>query len=113
MVSAHRGFGLVEVIVALALASVALLGVAGSTVLAGMLVRQARADERAAFEAMQVLDSLSNLVAPASGQRTVGRFQLIWTVSSTANPSTIDLTVQYANGSRYRTLSFRAFGRLP
>ncbi|HSL69840.1 MAG TPA: prepilin-type N-terminal cleavage/methylation domain-containing protein [Longimicrobiales bacterium] len=113
MVKPRPGFGLVEVIVALMLASVALLGVAGSAVLASLLVRQARADEQAAFEAMQVLDSLSQVVSAVSGQRDVGRFHLAWTISHAAGPATIDLAVQYSNGTRRRTLYFRALGRLP
>src|SRR5262245_9566824 len=96
----RSGFGLIEVSVALTLLSVGLLGVAGSAVLAGRLIREADADERALSEAMPVLDSLTLQRMPSSGARQAGSGRLIWTVNTdSAGISTIDVTVTYANGS--------------
>src|SRR5262245_56332935 len=96
----RSGFGLIEVIVALTLLSVGLLGVAGSAVLAGRLIREADADEQAMSEAMPVLDSLTLQRTPSSGSRQAGRARLVWTVSTdSAGISTINLTMTYANGS--------------
>jgi prepilin-type N-terminal cleavage/methylation domain-containing protein len=47
----RRGFGLIEVVVALTLLSVALLGIAATATLSGRMVREGQADEKAALEA--------------------------------------------------------------
>ena len=103
------GFGLIEVVVALTLLSVALLGIAGTAVLAARMMGAAQADENASLEAMQVLDSLAQLRPPGPGRRQVGSVLLVWTVSTnSAGLSTIDLALRYPNGSALRSASFRA-----
>jgi prepilin-type N-terminal cleavage/methylation domain-containing protein len=105
----RRGFGLIEVVVAMTLLSVGLLGIAATVTMAGKMVREGQADEGAALEAMQVLDSLTQQQHPAAGQRQAGRTSLVWTVSTDSSGlSTIDLTVRYPNGSGVRTSNFRA-----
>ena len=105
----QRGFGLVEVVVALTLLGIALLGMAGTAALAGRMMREAQADELASLEAMQVLDSLVQERPPVSGRRQVGPVLLVWTVSTdSAGLSTIDLALRYPNGSAIRAASFRA-----
>ena len=106
---ARRGFGLIEVVVALTLLSVALLGIAATATLAGRMVREGQADEEAAVEAMQVLDSLMQERQPTAGQRHAGRVSLAWTVTTdSAGLSTIDIAARYPNGSQLRTASLRA-----
>jgi prepilin-type N-terminal cleavage/methylation domain-containing protein len=105
----RRGFGLIEVVVALTLLSVALLGIAATATLSGRMVREGQADEKAALEAVQVLDSLMQVHYPTAGGRQAGRFSLAWTVTTdSAGLSTIDIAVQYPNGSQLRTANFRA-----
>ena len=105
----RRGFGLIEVVVALTLLSVALLGIAGTATLAARMIREAQGDEQATLEAMQVLDSLMQLDTPRTGQRQAGRVALAWTVSTdSAGLSTIDLALRYPNGSALRAAGFRA-----
>ena len=108
------GFALIEVIVALTLLSVGLLGIAGSAALAGRLMREAEADEQASTEAAQVLDSLTQQRAPTSGFRQAGRVRLTWTVNTdSTGTSTIDLVVTYPNGSALRSATFRALSNVP
>ena len=108
-----RGFGLIEVIVALTLLGVALLGVAGTTTLAARMMREAQADEHATLEAMQVLDSLMQVDTPRTGQRQSGRIALTWTVSTDSTGlNTIDLSLRYSNGGVLRTTSFHALSNL-
>ena len=105
----QRGFGLIEVVVALTLLSVALLGMAATVTLAGRMVHAGQADEEAAVEAMQVLDSIMQVRQPTAGQRRAGRISLAWTVTTdSAGLSTIDIAVRYPNGSQLRTTTFRA-----
>ena len=106
---ARPGFGLIEVVVALTLLSVGLLGIAATATLGARMMREGQADEAAAVEALQVLDSLTQLRQPAAGQRQAGRISLTWTVTTdSAGLSTIDLTVRYPNGSGLRSSTFRA-----
>ncbi len=104
-----KGFSLIEVLIAMTLFSIALLGVAGSAVLAGQVMREAQARERSALEALQVIDSLARVQQPRSGQRTVGRMHLRWIVSAPTNgTATIDVTVEYPDGSTWRTVRFHS-----
>jgi len=105
----RSGFSLIEVLVAMTLLSVALLGVAGSALYAAQLLRQAQARERSTFEAMQVMDSLAGVRTPSSGQRSVDNIELQWVVSTmSVGPASIDLTVSYRDGSARRIMRFRS-----
>jgi prepilin-type N-terminal cleavage/methylation domain-containing protein len=110
----RSGFALIEVIVALTLLSVGLLGVAGSAVLATRLLHEGDASEQALSAALPVLDSLSLLRAPAAGSQQAGNVRLVWGVSTdSVGISTIDLTLTYLNGSALRSTSFRMLSALP
>src|SRR5262245_5695629 len=96
----RSGFAPTEVIVALTLLRVGLLGVAGSAVLATRLLHEGDAEERAMSAALPVLDSLSLLRTPVSGSQQAGSVHLAWTVSTdSVGISTIDLTLTYPSGS--------------
>jgi prepilin-type N-terminal cleavage/methylation domain-containing protein len=103
-----KGFSLIEVLIAMTLFGVALLGVAGSAILAGQVMNQAHARERSTMEALQVIDSLTRVREPRSGQRAVGRMQLHWTVTApSSGPSEIEVMVEYPDGRALRTARFR------
>lgn len=103
----RNGFSLIEVLIAMALFGVALLGVAGSALLAGQVMREAQARERSTIEAMQVIDSLARVQYPVSGQRSVGPLQSRWIVNWPASgPARIDVIVEYSDGRERRSASF-------
>jgi prepilin-type N-terminal cleavage/methylation domain-containing protein len=80
----RRGFSLVEVIVAMALLSVGLLGIAATGLLAARLMNQAQLLEDAANRATSVMDSvaINNLVGAGAVQTSP--YRLEWTASDSA-----------------------------
>ncbi|MEX2282867.1 MAG: prepilin-type N-terminal cleavage/methylation domain-containing protein [Gemmatimonadota bacterium] len=103
-----KGFSMIEVLIAMTLFGIALLGVAGSAILAGQVMNQAHARERSTLEALQIIDSLTRVREPSSGQRLIGRMQLRWTVSaSSSGPAEIEVIVEYPDGGALRTARFR------
>ncbi len=103
-----RGFALIEVVVALTLLGVALLGVTGSTVLAARVLRQAEATERSALEALQIIDSLSQVRTASAGERRIGRLHVTWQVDrDTAGLVLLEVAVAYPDGSALRTANYR------
>jgi prepilin-type N-terminal cleavage/methylation domain-containing protein len=108
MVKRH-GFGLVEVIVALTLVGVALLGVAGSALTAAALLRQAEASEQGALQALQLIDSLALIQLPTSGAQQFDRFDISWLVRpDSTGLQHIDVEVAYGDGRALRHASFNA-----
>ena len=75
---ARAGYSLVEVIVALVMLAVGLLGSAGLVVVAGRSVAEALRMEAALTVAEGVADSLAQLGWSASGQRREGAFVVSW-----------------------------------
>jgi prepilin-type N-terminal cleavage/methylation domain-containing protein len=76
----RRGFGLIEVLVSITLLGIALLGVAGSTLFALRMLRDAEAIEQGALDALQVIDSLVQEDDPADGQRLTSRHTIRWQI---------------------------------
>jgi prepilin-type N-terminal cleavage/methylation domain-containing protein len=105
----RRGFSLIEVLIAMTLLSVALLGVAGSAAMASQVLRQAQMRERSTLEALQIIDSLTREPQPVPGQRLIGNLTLRWVVTRSSNGTdAIDLTVEYLEGNAIRSVRFRA-----
>lgn len=75
-----RGFTVIEVIVAIVLLEVCVLGVAGMLVLSSRTLTRAEALETAVAVAEGVLDSLRALPAAAPGSRTLDDGTLEWTI---------------------------------
>jgi Tfp pilus assembly protein PilV len=73
-----EGFSLLEVIVALLILQVSLVGVLGLFALASRKLGRALMVERAAAEAQAVADSLSRLEAPGSGESVRGGWLVSW-----------------------------------
>ena len=101
-------FALIEVIVALTLLGLALLGVTGSALLAARVLREAEATERGALQALQIIDSLSQLPNAQNGARQAGRLQLVWQISQdTSGVTLLDVTVSQRDGRDLRRTSYR------
>ncbi len=76
----RRGFTLVEVLVALVILEVGLLGVVGTLVMASRTVTLASLHERGVGAVESVLDSLASLTGTGSGVRSVPGGAVSWTV---------------------------------
>jgi Tfp pilus assembly protein PilV len=74
----RRGFNLLEVVVALVLLQVSLLGVLGLFSLAVRRLNRALQRERAAVEAVAVADSLSGLERVEAGESIRGAWRVTW-----------------------------------
>jgi Tfp pilus assembly protein PilV len=77
-----RGFTLVEVLVAIIVLEVGLLGVVGTLVLAANNMHRAVSLERAVTEVERVYDSLTRAPSSGSGTASVPGGRLRWSVST-------------------------------
>jgi len=75
------GFTLIEVVVALIVLEVAVVGVLGSLVLSTRIMHQAESVERATARAEGVLDSLSAGASPGAGNHEFEGGAVEWVVS--------------------------------
>jgi Tfp pilus assembly protein PilV len=78
----HWGFTLIEVVVALLVLEIAVLGAVGILVLASSMLGRAERLERAAALAEGVLDSLAAVVSPSEGSATYGAGDVVWTLGA-------------------------------
>ena len=88
------GFTLVEILVALVLLEVGLLGAAGSLVLATRVLHRARDLEWAVQSAWSAVDSLVYFGATAGGEREEPFGSMRWSVSQGEEISTIRVVVE-------------------
>jgi prepilin-type N-terminal cleavage/methylation domain-containing protein len=79
----RRGFTLLEVIMALLVLEVAVVGAAGTLTLASRTLGQAERLERAVAQAEGVLDSLRGVSAPTDGAASYAGGEVRWTVPDT------------------------------
>ena len=79
---AREGFSLVEIIVALTLLSVAMLGIAGSGLLATRLLAQAELHRTATTRAVSILDSLVMNDIVGSGRVRVAAYDIEWSAAT-------------------------------
>jgi prepilin-type N-terminal cleavage/methylation domain-containing protein len=101
-----NGFTLVEAIVALTLLAVGLLGAAATQSLAARLLREAEARAGAVVLAGAVLDSLLTVQVPQGGTRVERRYQARWITEARGSATSIELEVQYHDGTAPRRLRF-------
>ncbi len=106
----ERGFTLVEVIVAMIILVVGILGLAASAATVGRLttlgVQQGRATN-AAVSKIEELRSLGNCMNMTGGTDTwPGGFTRTWTVSTTNRVQTVTVTVTYNTARKVRTARF-------
>lgn len=108
MTRTRWGFGLIELVVALTILSIGLLGLAGAAAVAHRSFMGAEALEQAADAAAIVLDSLMRDTAPVSGERRHDRALVRWSVQEDSAGTRIALTVDVPDGGRSRRLMFHA-----
>ncbi len=106
----ERGFTLVEVIVAMIILVVGILGLAASAATVGRLttlgVQQGRATN-AAMSKLEELRSLGNCMTMAGGNDTwPGGFKRAWTVATSGRVQTVTVTVSYNTARKVRTAKF-------
>jgi prepilin-type N-terminal cleavage/methylation domain-containing protein len=106
--TARDGFSLVELIVAITVLGVGILGLVAAATAAQRSFATAAAEERATRAAAVIMDSLLRVSAPASGERQLFGVNVSW--ETTADDATIDIvTIAEAyHGSYVRKLEFRA-----
>lgn len=102
------GMSLIELIVALTVLSVAVLGLAGAAAVAHRSFASADAIERAAHAAAAVLDSLMHEPAPRAGERAGPGITVRWTVTAVGDLSRITTTVDVLDAGRRRRIVYHA-----
>lgn len=106
--SARHGFTLVELIVAMVVLSLGIMGAVATSLLAVQRLREANAREAAVRVAGALLDSLTQQDSPTTGTSTTGPYTSTWRVGATAGGSaaTLEVTIRYRDGTRGRELRF-------
>jgi prepilin-type N-terminal cleavage/methylation domain-containing protein len=108
MTAGHRyGFSLVELIVALTVLSVAVLGLAAAGTTAQRAFSAADAEDRAVRAAAAVLDSLGREAAPAAGSRELFGTVVSWEAATTPHRLELTATVELRHGDRIAFLPYR------
>lgn len=95
--SARAGSSLVELIVALTVFTVGLLGLAGAAALAQRSFNRAALLEHGTVLAAAVLDSLLRVPDPAAGAVRSGPVSVTWTVASDSTMRTVRLEASAAD----------------
>lgn len=103
----ERGFSLVEVIAAMVILTIGVLGLAASAAAVGRLTTEGARMSGAALAASSKFEALRaggcTLMAGGSDISPAGRYNRSWTVTTTGNKKTITLTIAYSNGRKTRT----------
>lgn len=102
------GFSLIELIVALTVFAVGILGLAGAATLAQRSFASADAVERASRTAAAVLDSLVREPDVSAGERAVPGSVTRWTVADDSTTRVITAEVEVFDGYRTQRFEFRA-----
>ena len=105
---ARDGFGLVELIVALTIFAIGILGLAATAVLAARAFNESDGIERAARLAETLLDSLVRADAVQDGQLHRSGVTAAWTVAHDSTVDLITLRVHIPGGAGARELEFHA-----
>lgn len=108
MKRAVAGFSLIELIVALTILSITLLGLAGAAAVAYRSFTDAEVIEHATEAAAAVLDSLLREPAPRGGVREEPGRRMQWQVREDSLFMHIDLTITVPLGAKERVLTFTA-----
>lgn len=102
------GLSLVEMVVALTLLAIGLLGALGTQLIAARSLREAEARTGAIDLAATIIDSLQGVPDPLPGERREGRYQVLWSVEPGGGISRIEVRVEYHDGRADRELNFEA-----
>jgi Tfp pilus assembly protein PilV len=106
--TARDGCSLVELLVALTVLGVGILGLVAAATAAQRSFAVAAAEERATRAAAVVLDSLLRDDAPAAGERQLFDLTVSWETTTHGEYMDITTTTEVTHGSGSRTLEFRA-----
>lgn len=108
--NAEKGFSLVEVVVAMMILTVGVLGLAASAAAVGNLTAEGSRMAKAANAASSKFEELrasSTCSTMASGTDTwSGGFTRRWTVATSGLVQTVTLQVSYSNGRKTRTTTY-------
>ncbi len=102
----ERGFSLVELIVAILILTIGILGLAAAAAQVQRMVGwggRYGASANVANAQLEQLRATPCVSLAASGTATVGIYSLSWTVASSGNLRTFTLTVTYPNGRATRS----------
>ncbi|HEY0306270.1 MAG TPA: type II secretion system protein [Longimicrobiales bacterium] len=91
----RSGFTLAEVIVAMALLSIAALGVAATALVAVQSFTRAEMHESVLREAEAILDSLLALPNNSAGTKPIHTGRLSWNAADSAGAVTLDVVTPY------------------
>jgi prepilin-type N-terminal cleavage/methylation domain-containing protein len=90
----RRGFGLVEVIVAMTLLGVGVLSIAAGAAFASRIVSIAETEENAARLAATILDSLAVLPSWTDGVTDTDRLHARWSAGAAGDEATVVISVR-------------------
>ncbi len=107
----ERGFSLVEVVVAILILTVGILGLAAS---AGQVTKMTGWGQRFGGSAVVAASRLEELratpcTALANGTTTSGRYTIAWTITANGTLRDMVVTVTYNNGRATRTDTFESY----
>jgi prepilin-type N-terminal cleavage/methylation domain-containing protein len=105
----QRGFSLVEVIAAMVILTVGVLGLAASAAAVGRLTTEGARMSGAANAASSKFEELRAQACAsmaAGADEHPGGYARRWTVSTSGNTATITLVVSYSNGRKTRTTTY-------
>ncbi len=107
----QRGFSLVEVVVAILVLTIGILGLAAS---AGQVTKMTGWGQRYGGSAVVAASQLEQLRATpctslANGNTTSGRYAVTWTITANGTLRDMVVTVTYNNGRATRTDTFESF----
>lgn len=103
------GCSVPELLVAITVLGVGVLGAAGTAALAARILREAAARERAVAAGALVMDSLLEAAVLEPGERDVDQARVRWSVHVAGAATRIDMVVEYRDGTRTRQLDLAAW----
>ena len=108
----ERGFSLAEVMIAMVILTVGVLGIAAASAsITRMSTEGGRSGGAAAVAAsrIEVLNATPCASLPSTGSATTGAYTETWRVTSTGLLRTIDVSVSYSTGRATRTSTYVAY----
>jgi prepilin-type N-terminal cleavage/methylation domain-containing protein len=108
----ERGFSLAEVMIAMVILTVGVLGIAASSAAITRMSTEGGTSGGAAAVAasrIEVLNATPCATIPSTGSATTGRFTEAWRVTATGLLREIEVAVSYSTGRKTRTSTYTAY----